>query len=203
MSDEMRERLAKIDPMPSVVPTEPTTSESSRELMERVMSTPVKQRTEAPAGARRPWAVGVAAVVALMLAVAGGTTLIGGEDPPPVADSPPLELTAGGEDVMASCMMFSAEELERVAELAFEGTVTEVDGDRITLDVETWYRDGDASQVVLNAPQGMEALIGGIPFAVGEQYLISAQAGSVNYCGFSGPSTPALRAEFEMAFAGG
>jgi hypothetical protein len=37
----------------------------------------------------------------------------------------------------------------------------------------------------------------------GDQYLISAQGGSVNYCGFSGPSTPDLRAGFETAFAQG
>jgi hypothetical protein len=49
----------------------------------------------------------------------------------------------------------------------------------------------------------MEALIGGIPFAVGEEYLVSAQAGSVNYCGFSGPATPEYRTAFEAAFANG
>lgn len=203
MSDEMRERLANLDPMHSRVPTEPTTAESSRELMERVMSTPVRERTERPVDyGRRTWAIGVAAVAALVLAVAGGVGLTGGNGLP-AADAPPLELTAGGEDIMASCMMFSPEELERVAELAFEGTATTVEDDRITLSVDTWYRGGEAAQVALTAPQGMEALIGGIPFETGEQYLISAQAGSVNYCGFSGPATPELRAGFEQAFAAG
>jgi hypothetical protein len=203
MSDEMRERLANLDPMHSRVPTEPTTTESSRELMERVMSTPVRERTERPVDhGRRTWAIGAAAVAALVLAVAGGVALTGGNGFP-AADAPPLELTAGGEDLMASCLMFSPEELERVAELAFEGTVTMVEGDRVTLSVDTWYRGGEAARVALTAPQGMEALIGGIPFEMGEQYLISAQSGSVNYCGFSGPSTPELRAGFEQAFAAG
>jgi hypothetical protein len=49
----------------------------------------------------------------------------------------------------------------------------------------------------------MEALIGGIPFEVGDRYLISAQSGNVNYCGFSGQSTPELRAGFEAAFSQG
>jgi len=52
----------------------------------------------------------------------------------------------------------------------------------------------------LNAPQGLEALIGGIPFESGEQYLITAYDGQVNYCGFSGPSTPEFRASFVEAF---
>jgi hypothetical protein len=204
MSDEMRERMARLDPMHSGVPTEPTTDESSRELLERIMSTPTKEKPVNDAASRRVWTIGVAAVAALVLAIAGGLALTGGDDTPPLADAPPLELTAGGEDVMASCIAFSPEDLERVAEVAFEGTVTAVDGNTITMTVDTWFRGSEeASQVVLNAPQGMEALIGGIPFEVGGQYLISAQDGTVNYCGFSDESTPDLRAGFEAAFPQG
>ncbi len=204
MNDELRQRLARLDPMSSEVPTEPTTSESSRELLEQIMSTSTEDRTERHTSPRRTWAIGVAAVAALVLAVAGGVALTGGEDTPPLAQAPPLQLDAGGEDIMASCIMFSAEELERVAEVAFEGTVTSVEGDTVTLRVDNWYRGDEAvGEVVLNAPQGMEALIGGIPFETGGRYLISAQGGSVNYCGFSGEATPDLRAGFEQAFTQG
>jgi len=202
MTDELRERLTRIDPMHSGVPTEPTTSESSQELLEKIMSTPLKEKAEPTPAPRRTWTIAVAAVAALVLAVAGGMALTGGDEAP-VAAGPPLELTAGGEDIMASCIAFSPEELDNVAELAFAGTVTAVDGDTVTLTVDEWYRGGDAAQVVLNAPQGMEALIGGIPFVVGDAYLISAQGGSVNYCGFSGPATPELQAGFDAAFANG
>lgn len=202
MKDELRERLARIDPMHSGVPTEPTTSESSQELLEKIMSTPLEEKPESTPAPRRTWTIAVAAVAALVLAVAGGMALTGGDEAP-VAAGPPLELTAGGEDIMASCIAFSPEELDNVAELAFAGTVTAVDGDTVTLTVDEWYRGGDAAEVVLNAPQGMEALIGGIPFAVGDAYLISAQGGSVNYCGFSGPATPELQAGFDAAFANG
>ena len=202
MRDELRERLARIDPMHSGVPTEATTSESSQELLEKIMSTPLKEKTESTPAPRRTWTIAVAAVAALVLAVAGGMALTGGDEAP-VAAGPPLELTAGGEDIMASCIAFSPEALDDVAELAFAGTVTAVDGDTVTLTVDEWYRGGDAGEVVLNAPQGMEALIGGIPFAVGDAYLISAQGGSVNYCGFSGATTPELQAGFDAAFANG
>lgn len=204
MNDELRQRLTRLDPMPSEVPTEPTTSESSRELLEYIMSTSTEERTERQATPRRTWAIGVAAAAALVMAVAGGVALTGGEDTPPLAQAPPLQLDAGGEDIMASCIMFSAEELERVAEIAFEGTVTSVEGATVNLRVDAWYRgDETAGEVVLNAPQGMEALIGGIPFETGNQYLISAQGGSVNYCGFSGEATPDLRSGFEQAFTQG
>ena len=204
MSDHLRDRLARIDPMHSGVPTEPTTSRSSQELLERIMSTPLKEKTEPQPAPRRTWAIAVAAMAALVLAVAGGIALMGGEDTPPVATGQTLELTAGGEDLMASCIAFSIEELDRVAEIAFAGTVTDVDGAMVTLAVDTWYRGDDTVGTVdLNAPQGMEALIGGIPFAVGEEYLITAQGGNVNYCGFSGPVTPEYRSAFEAAFAAG
>lgn len=203
MTDELRERLARLDPMDSGVPTEPTTTESSRELLEQIMSTPTKERTEQGAP-RRSWTIAVAAVAALILAVAGGLVLTGGEDTPPTAEGPPLELNAGAGDTIGSCIVFSTEELDRVAEIAFEGTVSSVDGDTVTLTVDTWFRGGnEATEVVLNAPQGMEALIGGIPFQVDNQYLITAQSGNVNYCGFSGESTPELRAAFEEAFSQG
>lgn len=204
MTDELRDRLARMDPMHSGVPTESTTTESSRELLEQIMSTPIKEKADPKPTPRRTWIIATAAVAALVLAVAAGLSLAGNEGSPSAEDKAPIALDAGGEDIMASCIAFSPEELDNVAEIAFEGTATTVDGDTVTLTVDTWFRGGDeATEVVLNAPQGMEALIGGIPFVVGDQYLISAQSGSVNYCGFSGPATPELRAGFETAFAQG
>lgn len=201
MSDELRERLARLDPMRQEASTESAAHVPPRELMERIMNTPVieKPRTETR---RRQWGFSAAAVAALFLAVATGVAMNLGPDADPVA-SPPLELNAGGEDAFASCIAFSPEELDRVAELAFAGTVTAVDGEVVTLTVDRWYRGGDSTSVQLNAPAGMEALIGGIPFEVNGQYLISAQGGNVNYCGFSGVDTPDYRAGFEAAFANG
>ncbi len=200
MNDELRERLARLDPMHSGVPTEPATSESSRQMLEDIMSTPTKEKTEPGQTPRRAW-IGIAAVAALVMAV-GGALVFGGNDETPSASGPPLELNAPVEDTMAICMAFSTEQLAASSEVAFEGTVTAVDGDTVTLTVDEWFRGGDQNEVILHAPQGMEALIGGIPFTVGDQYLISAVGGTVDYCGFSGPSTPELRAAYETAFAG-
>lgn len=199
MSDELRDRIARVDPMPSDVPVEPVTSETSRRLLEDVMSTDLEERAEPAAAARRYWTWAVAAVAALVVAFAGVIALSGGDEPVPVA-AEPLELSAPADDTMASCIMFSPEELARVAEIAFAGTVTSVDGPTVTLTVDHWYKGGDAVEVILNAPQGMVALINGIEFAEGQEYLITAQNGTVNYCGFSGPATPEYRSAFEQAF---
>jgi hypothetical protein len=145
--------------------------------------------------------LGVAAVAVLVVAVGGAIALSGDNGGDPVASGPPMELSAGADDPMAMCIMFSVEELAK-AQVAFEGTVSSVEGETVTLDVDTWYRGGDTAQVVLNAPAGMDALLGGVPFEVGSQYLVTAYDGNVNYCGFTGPSTPELKAAFEEAFAG-
>lgn len=100
---------------------------------------------------------------------------------------------------MASCLAFDPAILADMP-VAFEGTVTAVDGNQVTLDVDHWFKGGDTDEVIVTAPQGLEALIGGISFEDGEQYLVSASEGQVNYCGFSGQSTTELRAGFEEAF---
>jgi hypothetical protein len=199
MTDQLRQRLALLDPMHPGVSTEPLTSESSQNLLERIMSTPVTEQPPAtPEKESSRWLVGVVAATALVVAVGGAIALTGGGEDP-VASGPPLELNAGGEDPMAMCIVFSVEELAK-APVAFEGTVTSVEGETISLTVDEWFKGGDAGQVVLHAPAGMEALIGGVPFEAGGQYLITAYDGNVNYCGFSGPSTPELRSAYEEAF---
>jgi hypothetical protein len=199
MTDQLRQRLARLDPMHPGVSTEPLTTESSQNLLEEIMSTPVTEQPPAvPEKKPNRWLVGIAAAAALVLAVGGVLALTGGDEDP-IASGPPVELSAGVDDPMAMCIMYSVEELAK-APMAFEGTVTSVEGETITLDVDEWFKGGDAEQVVITAPAGMEALIGGIPFEVGTQYLITAYDGTVNYCGFSGPSTPEFRADFEQAF---
>ncbi len=201
MTDQLRERLARLDPMHPGVATEPVTSESSRQLLEDIMSTPpVEQPATESVPKKSRWLLAVAAVAALVVAV-GGVIALTGDDAAPVASGPPMVLNAGYDDPMAMCIVFSVEELAK-APVAFEGTVTSVEGETVTLQVDTWYRGGDQAEVVINAPAGMEALIGGIPFETGASYLVTAYDGNVNYCGFTGPSTPELKAAFEEAFAG-
>ena len=130
----------------------------------------------------------VVATLAMVLAACGGGT-----------DAEPLELSAGGGDQMMSCLAFDPAVLADMP-VAFEGTATAVEGDSVRLDVDRWFKGGETDEVVLLAPQGLEALIAGIPFEVGGQYLVSATDGQVNYCGFSGESTPELLAGFEAAF---
>lgn len=208
MSDELRKRLRRINPMGPDVETRPVSE--AREMMEHVMSTDTNHR-ESPTRHRNgdrqerspvlgaagstvalprvlaPLAAGIAAA-----ALAAFSLLGGGPEP--------LTLSAGDADpALASCLPFSEDILAEMP-VAFEGTVTGVDGDTLTLDVVQWYTGGEADEVIITAPLGMEALIGGIPFEEGGAYLITATDGVVNYCGYTAVATPELREVFASAF---
>jgi hypothetical protein len=145
---------------------------------------------------RLKWMLG-AAVLALAL-VAGAIGVVvnnnGAE-----SSTAPLVLSAGG-DAAASCLPFDVQTLAGMP-TAFAGTVTQIEGQAITLNVDRWYTGGDAQSVRLTTIDNAEALLGGIPFEVGSQYLLTASDGALNYCGYSGPATADFQSSFNTAFA--
>lgn len=202
MNDEqLRSQLKRIDPMPPGVQTERVTSRSSLIRLEQIMSTPtLDTRRESHRPNRIPRLAAAAAVLVAVFAI-GSLALTGDNDEPAFSAGPALELTAAPHDAMAMCLAFDVATLATMP-VAFEGTVRSAEGELVTLDVDTWFAGGDSQQVQVTAPAGLEALIGGIAFSVGEQYLITATDGTVNYCGYSGPATPEFRSAFQQAFAG-
>lgn len=149
---------------------------------------------------RRRTVLAIAISASVLLAIAAMFVLFAGrpESPPQAADQP-LELSLGDGAALASCLPLDAAILADMSP-AFAATATSVEGETVTLAVDHWYAGGDATTVVLHAPAGMEALIAGFDFEVGQRYLITAANGVVNYCGFSGPATPELQAVFDSAF---
>ncbi|MDR9451479.1 MAG: hypothetical protein RI637_09710 [Acidimicrobiia bacterium] len=169
-------------------PTEPSErrSEHPRRTLRPSAATPGGSITLSRPLASIAAAMAIVVAAAFVLINSGGST--------------PLGLSAGESDpALMSCLPFSVDLLADM-EVAFEGVVTSVDGDVLTLDVVTWYTGGEAEQVEITAPPGMEALIGGIPFEVGGSYLVTATNGVVNYCGYTGVATPEFRAAFDQAF---
>lgn len=205
MTDELRSALKRIDPMRDGLNTEPVSSDSARDRLEAIMSTPIHEAqsepvTDTPKRDRRDmravWFAAAAAFV-LVAATAGGVlALRGGTEP---AADITLALSGGADDIMASCMAVSADILKDMP-VAFAGTVTAIDGETVTLDVDRWFTEGEATVVTVTAPAGLEALIGSVPFVVGGEFLVSAFDGTVSYCGFSGPRTPELLSVYEAAF---
>ena len=112
-----------------------------------------------------------------------------------------LDLSAGAGDTLASCLAFSEDILADMP-VALLGTARSVQGETVVLDVDRWFTAGHADTVTLHAEAGMEALIGGIAFVEGTEYVVTATDGKVNYCGYTAEATPELLASFESAFAG-
>jgi hypothetical protein len=193
MNDELRNEIRRLDPMPPGVPIEPP----SPDHLEDIMATAPTDTTPRNPLRNRWYAAAGIAAVALGLAVA--VPNLTGNDPAPSASGTPLVLSLGEGDGLASCLPFDVAILADMP-LAFEGTVTAVDGEQVTLTVDRWFTGGDAATVELTAPAGMQALIGGIDFMDGGTYLVTATEGVVNYCGYTGPATPEYRAAFEEAF---
>lgn len=193
--DELLARLRAADPARHIGEASSWTDE----LVEAVMD----DRTQ-PADSRRTWLL-AGAVAAAVLAVGGGTyAALGGagdddEQGPTPGVARTIELAVPEPDAMQMCMQFSVDGL-RPMELAFSGTVAEVDGETARIDTDHWYKGGDADVVLLQAPSADVLLEGGITFEEGERYLVTATAGTVSSCGFSGPWTAEMAAAYDEAF---
>lgn len=199
MTDELRERLRRIDPVPPEAPVDPITSPRARALLEDIVTTPT-DTPRTPATGRRSTRWLVAAAAALVLVAAGGGVLatLGGDEPAAEV----LVLDDGGVDpALASCLPFDVAIL-RDLPLAFAGTVTAYQADRATIEVDRWYAGGDADVVELTWTPGLSSLIGTPEPEVGQRFLLTATDGVVNGCGYSGPATPELEAAFAEAFGG-
>ena len=163
------------------------------------MDEPVATRSPAAASNRRRsrWPLALVAAVAVVLAGVGAFAVARNDGKP---STRPVVLGLP-DAALASCLAFDPAYLTDMP-LAFEGTATELGEGAVTLEVDHWYKGGDADEALLRAPVASAALIDGIEFEVGQRYLISATEGQVNYCGYSGLATDQLRAGFEQAFGG-
>ena len=214
--DELRTRLSRIDPAPAGSPVDPVTSPRAHELMERIMQTPESQSLESTtldtpaqtdelaARRNRPWLIplAAAALLGVMLAtVFGFGGGLGGNSPGGDGGGAPttLALSLPPSDVAGSCIVFDVQFLAE-APVALAGTVTAVEPEQVTVDVDRWYRGGDADVVTIAVQAGNSVALDGVEFRQGERYLITATDNTVNGCGFSGPAEPQLEQAFEQAF---
>lgn len=205
----LRTRLARLDSAGPSVPVDPATSPRAAVLMERAMQNtdlaPVEHLTPERRRRRGPvrWAAAAAAVAAaavvLGIVFLGGS---GGSGSPGREEPTTLALTLPSADASAMCLQFDVAFLREMP-VAFAGTATAVDERQVTLDVDRWYKGGDADLVTVAVlDQRTSAEHDGVDFRSGERYLVTATNGTVNVCGFSGPATPELEQAYNEAFGG-
>ena len=179
-----------------------------RDLLEEIMST----STERPAATtddgattgnpnRRKMVVGVLAAAAAAVSIAIAAVAVSADDQSESRQS--LAVAAAGT-TLTSCLPFDVNILADMP-VAFSGTVAEISGTTVTIDVDRWYRtsNDETDLVDLTLPaENTSAALDGVGFGAGERYLITATDGTVNGCGFSGPANADLESAFESAFGG-
>lgn len=156
-------------------------------IQEATMDMNQKTRT------RRAWAVGlagaaVAGVVALALVV-----LIDGGSPAP-SDDP-------GTGIGSCVETYSPDALAN-RDFAFDGTVTDVNGDEVTFAVTEHFVGSGGDQVTLTATGMTGSAItsaGGPNLAEGERYLVAGDDTFAWACGFTQPYDEAIAADWANA----
>jgi hypothetical protein len=163
------------------------------------------QNTSAIAPRRRQFALfgGLALAGAFALAIAFGSNL--GAPAPggaPIAANPsPSENPAAGGGGLASCLVYDPANLPTF-DIVFDGTVTAVDGPRVTFDVNEDWKGADGA-ITLAAPNTNVALLGEMPdFEVGGRYLVTAAGSNINACGYTLDYSAAEAAKWAAAFPG-
>jgi hypothetical protein len=151
---------------------------------------------------RRPFAVlgglGIVAAFALAIGLSSG---FGPKTPGMVATDPSTDPGNGAAGGVASCLAYDPANLPTF-EIVFDGTVTAVDGDQVTFDVNAGWKGADGS-ITLTAPDADVALVGPLPdFEVGGRYLVTAYGSTINACGYTLAYDADTAAAWAAAFAG-
>ncbi len=135
----------------------------------------------------------IAGTFALALALSAGVGLPGGGGATPTD-------AAGGGGAMGSCLRYDPSILPTF-DIVFDGTVSAIDGDRVTFDVGTGWKGADGS-ITLTAPDSNIALTGPAPeFSVGGRYLVTAAGSAINSCGYTLEYEAGTAADWAAAFA--
>ncbi|TXR56085.1 hypothetical protein [Quadrisphaera setariae] len=157
-------------------------------------------RAAAASARRRPWVRALTVAAAAAVVAAAAVPVVRSLAPEPATTTLTLTNT---DPLTASCLPVADILRDSRTQTAFSARATAVVGERVSLDVERVYRGEPGDRVVIDAPPAdarAAATIGGFPFEVGSDYLVTASDGVVAVCGASGPATPELQAEYDRAF---
>lgn len=190
----LREQLGAADPARAIAPL-PETWLDHR--MEQIMTDSNRTTETAPPArsTRRAWVplVGIAAALTIGAAVAVPLTLGA------TATTEQLAQPGGGGISSGSCLPVTAEGL-LAQEQAFAARVISVDGDTVMLEVTERFAGEVADRVEVQQVDVITSDFSGVPFELGESYLVAAGDATIRGCGLSGTDSPELRAIYDAAF---
>lgn len=197
--DQLRAMLRAADPAASLSPLPDDRITRMVNLTNSQPSAPAPRR--AP---RRPLLVGLGGTAALAAAAFVAVSAL-----TPAATSAVRLVLPSGDGGMAagSCPVLTPDLLTPLP-LAFQGAVSEVTDETVTLTVTHVFRGEPGVLVEIDRPELGEGDFSAFEFAVGQDYLIAAAdldpaepALEIALCGVSGPTSPELREVYEQAFS--
>jgi hypothetical protein len=204
-ADQLRDQLRATDPARTLPPASPTWL---AHRMEHIMTDQPRTNTNANATASSPkkprptfrrWVpvIGIAAGVAIAAAVV--TPLILG-GPQPTVEA--LQPSSGGDLASSSCLMLEPATVA-AQEQAFAATVLQIEDGTVVLEVTERFAGEVADRVEVPQVDTVASDNSGVPYKVGQRYLIGAVDGMITGCGVSGTDSAELRAVYDAAFPGG
>lgn len=168
------------------------------------MTTPVDEHPATTAKPRRRVVFALAAAVLVVLAGVGTAIALNSRTADRFTNTVTLE--AEGMDLRmpdtsaaASCAMFDVAFLRRT-QVALQGTAVDVADTKVVLSVDRWFRGGSDRVTTVQLSRPGPNVSEGVDFTAGKTYLVSAQDGSVNVCGYTGELTPELLGYYHQAF---
>lgn len=194
------DRLQAADPVRADGVPDASLARVSARVQEHIMSDTRYNPDVKPT--RGPLALvgGLALAGAFALAIVFGSGLGAAPSPSsdPVANVPASENPAAGGG-MASCLVYDPATLPTF-DVVFDGTVSAIDGDQVTFDVNEGWKGAEGS-ITLTNPNVDAALVGPMPeFAVGGRYLVSAAGSTMNACNYTLDYAEDAAAEWAAAF---
>jgi hypothetical protein len=195
----LRDQLRAADPARALPPASPTWLDHRMEqLMTDQFLATTTVTPEAPRGTFRRWrpVVGVAAGVFIAAAIVVPLVL-GGSEPTVEALQPPV----GGGLASGSCLVLEPATVA-AQEQAFAATVLQIQGDTVLLEVTERFAGDVADRVEVAQVDAMTSDFSGVPFEVGQSYLVGAVEGTITGCGVTGADSAELRMVYDAAFPG-
>jgi hypothetical protein len=199
LRDQLRDQLRAADPARALHPASPTWL---AQRMEHIMTDqPSSSPLTTPENSRPPfrrWApvIGIVAGVAIAAAIVAPLVLGG---PEPTVEA--LQPSTGGSLASSSCLMLEPATIA-AQEQAFAATVLQIEDGTVVLEVTERFTGDVADRVEVAQVDALASDNSGVPFKVGQSYLIGAVAGTITGCGVSGTDSAELRTVYDAAFPG-
>ncbi|WP_104198875.1 hypothetical protein [Cryobacterium sp. Y29] len=195
----LRDQLRAADPARALPPASPTWLDHRMEQIMTDQSSSNRTVTpEAPRRDFRRWrpVVGVAAGLAIAAAIVAPLVLGG---PEPTVET--LQTPIGGGLASGSCLVLEPATIA-AQQQAFAATVLQIQGDTILLEVTERFTGDVADRVEVAQVDAVASDFSGVPFEVGQSYLVGAVDGTITGCGVTGADSNELRAVYDAAFPG-